>query len=131
MSDPDILRHAIERLLEDVSLTTDLIDDAAKALLDWGVTQAKAIVQQKEGLSPEELGARLADLRRTLKRVSRKAGQVVPEAQAAQVQAMLSEITPEAQATQTPASLPEVTPEEEEPEVDEWYAGHRDRYHLS
>jgi hypothetical protein len=115
MKDPDVLRHAIERLLEDVSLTADLIDDAAKVLLDWGVAQAKAVVQQGDGLSTEELGARLADLRRTLKRVSREAGQAVPEAQAAQVQALLSEITPE----------------KEEPEVDEWYARRRDRYHLS
>jgi hypothetical protein len=115
MTDPDILRHAIERLLEDVSLTADLIDDAAKLLLDWGVAQTKTVAQQAEGLSSEELGARLADLRRTLKRVSKKAGQVEPEAQAAQVQTLLSE----------------VTPEEEEPEVDGWYAGRRDRCHLS
>jgi hypothetical protein len=131
MKDPDVLRHAIERLLEDVSLTADLIDDAAKLLLDWGVAQAKAVVQQEDGLSTEELGARLAALRRTLKRISKEAGQAVPEAQAAQVQALLSKITPEAQAAQTPASLSEVTLEEEEPEVDEWYASRRDRYHLS
>jgi hypothetical protein len=131
MANPDVLRYAIERLLEDVSLTADLIDDAAKLLLDWGMAQAKAVVQQEDGLSPEELGARLADLRRTLKRVSKEAGQAVPEAQAAQVQALLSKITPEAQAAQTPASLSEVTPEEEEPEVDEWCASRRDRYHLS
>jgi hypothetical protein len=115
MADPDILRHAVERLLEDVSLTADLIDDAAKLLLDWGVTQTKAVAQQAEGLSPEELGARLADLRRTLKRVGKEAGQVEPEAQAAQVQALLSQIVPE----------------EKEPEVDEWCASRRDRYHLS
>jgi hypothetical protein len=115
MTDPDVLRHAIERLLEDVSLTADLIDDAAKLLLDWGVAQTKAVAQQVEGLSPEELGARLADLRRTLKRVSREAGQAEPEAQAAQVQALLSEIAPE----------------RKKPEVDEWCASRRDRYHLS
>jgi hypothetical protein len=115
MSDPNVLRHAVEHLLEDVSLTADLIDDAAKLLLDWGVTQTKAMAQQTEGLSPEEIGARLADLRRTLKRVSKEAGQAAPEVQAAQVQALLSEIAPE----------------EKELEVDEWCASRRDRYHLS
>ncbi len=115
MTDPDVLRHAIERLIEDVSLTADLVDDAAKVLLDWGVTQTKTVAQQAEGLSPEELGARLADLRRTLRRVSKEAGQAVPEAQAAQVQVLLSEIAPEKKG----------------PEVDEWCASRRDRYHLS
>ncbi len=113
MTDSNTLRHAIERLLEDVSLTADLIDDAAKALLDWGIVQAKTIAQQEE-LSREELGARLADLRGTLKHVSEQAGQAAPEEQAAQVQALLSEITPK----------------ENEPEVDEWYASSTDRYHL-
>jgi flagellar motor switch protein FliG len=147
MTDPDVLRHAIERLIEDVSLTADLVDDAAKVLLDWGTAQAKAVIQQENGLSTEELGARLADLRRTLKHVSKEAGQAVPEAQAAQVQTLLSEITPEtqaaqtlaslsevmpeAQATQIPTSLSEALPEKEEPEVDEWRASRRDRYHLS
>lgn len=115
MTDPDVLRQAIERLLEDVSLTADLIDDAAKLLLDWGIAQVKAVVQQEDGLSTEDLGARLADLRRALKRVSKEAGQAVPEAQAAQVQTLLSEITPEEQAVQAPASLPE----KKEPEADE------------
>jgi hypothetical protein len=125
MTDSDILRHAIERLLEDVSLTADLVDDAAKVLLDWGVAQAKTITQQEE-LSREELGARLADLRHTLKHVSKEAGQAAPETQSAQVQALLSEVMHKAQATRTPESLPEVMPEEEEPEVDEWRASLRD-----
>jgi hypothetical protein len=130
MADPDILRHAVERLLEDVSLTADLVDDAAKVLLDWGVARAETFAQRKD-LSPEELGAHLADLRQTLKRVGRKAGQVEPEAQTAQVQALLSEVIPEAQAAQTSTPLPETMPEEKEPEVDAWCANRRDRYHLS
>ena len=131
MTDSDVLRQAIERLLEDVSLTADLIDDAAKLLLDWGTAQVKAVVQQKDELPTEELGARLANLRRTLKRVSKEAGQTAPEDQAAQVQTLLSEITPETQAAQTPASLSEVMPEEEEPEVDEWCINSRDQSPLS
>lgn len=110
----DVLRHAIERLSEDVSLTDDLIDDAAKALLDWGVAQAKIVAQQEE-MSPEKLGARLADLRRTLKRVSKQAGQAAPEEQVAQVQALLLE-----------GAL-----QKKDPEVDKWCASRRDQYHLS
>jgi hypothetical protein len=95
MANPDTLRQAVERLLEDISLTADLIDDAARLLLDWGVAQVKTVVQQEEGLSSEELGARLADLRRTLKRINKEAGQAAPEEQAAQVQTLLSKIAAE------------------------------------
>jgi hypothetical protein len=131
MTDSDILRHAIERLLEDVSLTADLIDDAAKLLLDWGIAQVKTIVQQEDRLSTEELGARLADLRRTLKHVSKEAGQAVPENQPAQVQTLLSEITSKTQVAQTSASLLEAIPKKEEPEVDEWCAESRNQSPLS
>jgi hypothetical protein len=131
MTEHNILQYAIERLLEDVSLTTDLIDDAAKLLLNWGVTQTKTVVQQMEGLSPEEIGARLADLRHTVKRISKEAGQAAPEAQAARVQTLLSEIKPETQATQAATPLSEIKPEEEKPEDEEWYTSSRNRYHLS
>jgi hypothetical protein len=131
MTNSDVLRQAIERLLEDVSLTADLVDDAAKLLLDWGIAQAQAVVQQKDGLSTEELGTHLADLRRTLQRVGKEAGQAVPEAQAAQVQTLLSQITPDAPAAQIPTPPSEAMPEEEESEVDEWRTSSRNRYHLS
>ena len=99
---------------------------------ELAIKYLSGVVQQEDKLSTEELGTRLADLRRTLKRVSKEAGQAVPEAQAAQVQMLLSEIEPEAQAAQTPASLSEATmPEEEEPEVDEWHTSSRNRYHWS
>lgn len=83
-------RHAVERILEDESLTADLRDAAATSLLDWGLARAEAMVQQAEGLSREELDARLAALRRTMKRVSRQAGEAAPEAQVEQVQALLA-----------------------------------------
>jgi hypothetical protein len=116
MTDPDNLRHTVERLLEDVSLTADLVDDAAKLLLKWGVARTEAIAQREDELSPEQISVRFADLRRTVKRISEQAGQAAPGDQAARVRALLSEIAPEAQAVQKPASLLEATPEEEKPE---------------
>jgi len=83
--------RAVGRILEDEALTADLTDDAATFLLDWGVAQAEAIVQQTEGLPQEELDARLATLRRTMKRVGRQAGEAVPEAQVEQVRVLLAE----------------------------------------
>lgn len=105
-----ILRSTTERLLEDESLTADLVDDAAKLLLDWGLEMVKRAVQQAEGLPSEEIDARLAELRRTIKRINREVGQIEPEAQTEQLQILLSE----------------PTSEEEEPEVEICCASHQD-----
>lgn len=111
MTDSDILQSAAERLLEDESLTADLIDDAAKLLLEWGLKMAKMTVQQAEGLSLEETEARLAELRRTLKRINHVMGQVEPEAQAERLRAL----------------LPEPSIEKEEPEVEACCANHQEQ----
>jgi uncharacterized membrane protein YccC len=81
-------QYSVERLLEDESLTADLLDPAAKVLLDWGAAQAEALAGQAE-----DFDARLADLRRTLKRIARQAGQeATPEAQVERVQGLLAEV---------------------------------------
>jgi len=85
MTDLESHRYAVERILEDESLTADLTDDAAKTLLDWGVTRAKELGQEKK----------FADLRRAMKRISREAGKAAPEAQAEWVRALLAEIEAE------------------------------------
>ena len=85
-------RRLADRILEDESLTADLIDDAASALLDWGVAQAEALAELAERLSQEELDAYLADLRHTIKHINKQASEAVPEAQAEQVQALLAEL---------------------------------------
>ena len=40
------IQRAAESILENEALTADLDDDAAKALLDWGVKQAQAIASE-------------------------------------------------------------------------------------
>jgi hypothetical protein len=85
-------RRAAEQILEDASLTADLVDDAAQSLLDWGVAQANAITERAEELTQDELDAYLANLRRTMKRINRQAGQAEPKAQTEQVQALLAEV---------------------------------------
>ncbi|MFN2271709.1 MAG: hypothetical protein ACK2US_12780 [Anaerolineae bacterium] len=111
MTKPDIRQRAAERLLEDESLTADLIDDAAKLLLEWGLKMAEMTIQQAKGLSLEEIDARLAELRRTMRRINHEVGQIEPEAQAERLGALLSE--------------PSI--EEEEPEVEECCANHQDQ----
>ena len=91
MSCSENLHHAIERILEDESLTANLTDAAAKFLLDWGVTQAEEMMLPKEGLV-QDFDTHLATLRRTMKRISRQAGEAAPEAQAEQVRASLMKI---------------------------------------
>jgi chaperonin cofactor prefoldin len=94
MIDPETLQRVVERLLEDESLTADLIDEAAKVLLDWGLARADAMVQQETGeiLSPEEFDAQISQLRRTMKCISKQASEAPPDAQTQQVQELLAEI---------------------------------------
>ncbi len=81
-------RRAIEQFLGDESLTDDLVDEAARLLLDWGTTQLGAA----EGLSRAELTARVSRLRRMMRRVNRQAGQASPDQQAERVRMLLSRI---------------------------------------
>jgi hypothetical protein len=90
MTKSDILQSAAERLLEDESLTADLVDDAAKLLLEWGLETVKRVLREKD-LPPEEIDTRITELRHTMKRINRKVGQAEPEAQAEQLQMLLSE----------------------------------------
>jgi hypothetical protein len=84
-------RAAAERILEDEALTADLLDPAAKELLDWGVARVEALAGQAE-----ELDARLADLRRTLKHIAAQAGEeITPEAQVERMHGLLAEIEAE------------------------------------
>jgi hypothetical protein len=84
-------RAAAEHILEDETLTADLLDPAAKVLLDWGVAQATALAAQAEGLD-----AHLTNLRRTLKRIAAQAGEeATPEAQVERVEGLLAEIEAE------------------------------------
>jgi len=88
-------RRAVERLLEDESLTAELTDDAAKILLDWGVAQAEAVAQKTQELPREELDAYLTALRCAMSRISELAGEYAPEAQEEQLQVLLAGIETE------------------------------------
>jgi hypothetical protein len=92
MADLQNHRRAVERILEDESLTADLTDVAAQFLLDWGLVQAETMVRQAEGLLGEEIDTHLTALRRTMKRIGKQAGKSAPEAQVERVQALLTEI---------------------------------------
>lgn len=85
----DTAQRLVERLLEDESLTSDLVDDAAATLLDWGKTQVQALVQQADGLRQKELAAGFASLRHAMRRISKQAGETTPEMQTERVRALL------------------------------------------
>ena len=84
-------QRVVELLLEDESLTAELVDEAARSLLDWGVAQAETIAQQAEELSQDEISARLATLRHAMKHISKQAGEAASEAQAEQVRILLAD----------------------------------------
>jgi len=85
-------RRAVEWLLEDESLTADLIDPAAKSLLSWGISQVREILQETHGV-PEERATRLMALRDRIRDLARQAGHSPPEAQASRIEALLIEKT--------------------------------------
>lgn len=70
----------MERLLEDESLTADLVDPAARRLLEWGVAHVDADLQDPS-LSTEEVQARLSALRRRMRAIARRIGERAPEEQ--------------------------------------------------
>jgi hypothetical protein len=86
----DQRRYAVEQIVEDESLTADLVDEAAQILLDWSTAQVEAAFAETEGLSQAALNACVARLRRSLKRINRRAGQATPDRQAQRVRSLLA-----------------------------------------
>lgn len=86
---------AVERLLEDETLTSDLVDQAARVLLDWGVEQVSWIAQQADGVASSKLDAHLATIRRAMKRISKRAGEAPPGRQRERVRALLGKMFPD------------------------------------
>ncbi len=84
------LQSVVERLLEDESLTADLVDSAARHLLDWGIARATAMVQEAGGVSAE-VRDRLAALRQQMRALARRVGEMPPEEQTAALQKLLTE----------------------------------------
>lgn len=84
----EAIQSAVERLLEDEALTADLVDEAARRLLDWGIAQVTAIVRET-GAASEEARARLAALRGRMREMARQVGQLPPEEQASALQGLL------------------------------------------
>lgn len=84
----DALRSAVECLLEDEALTADVVDPAARHLLDWGIARATAILQET-GAASEESRARLAALRQQMRGWARQVGEMPPEEQIAALQRLL------------------------------------------
>jgi hypothetical protein len=72
-------RRAAEQLLEDSSLTGDLMDTEGKRLLQWGITLAERLAAQTEGIPDEEADvtfeAHLEKLRGVIRRINRLVGQ--------------------------------------------------------
>jgi hypothetical protein len=68
-------KRAIQSLLENESLTSDLDDDAAQALLTWGMDCVKLVTPSTAGLDDEQaeeaMYPRLRATRRLMRQVSR------------------------------------------------------------
>ncbi len=72
------VRQAVERILEDESLTSGLEDAPAKVLIDWGVAEVERRARLTAHLLDEEAAADVLDqavsrVRRVMKRVAKAA----------------------------------------------------------
>jgi hypothetical protein len=85
-------RRAIERLLEDESLTQGLVDEAAGLLLAWGTGWLDTAHRSAEGLSPAELDECAACLRRLMRRISERASRAPADQQVERVRELLSRL---------------------------------------
>lgn len=84
----EALQSALERLVEDETLTANLRGPAARHLLDWGIARATAIVQEAGEVSAEAQ-ARLAALRQQMRAVDRQVGQMPADEQVDALQRLL------------------------------------------
>jgi len=90
MNPLDRSRRSVERILEDESLTSGLLDPAAKALLNWGVAQAQILGRCAETVDEETFQARLNALRGTLKQINEEASEADrPDEQLSRVYALI------------------------------------------
>jgi len=75
------VNRAVEGILENEALTTDLDDDAAKILLDWGIACAKMIAQDTAGLNDVEAQKATSPRLRATRRLMRLVNRWVPKRQ--------------------------------------------------
>ncbi|MCS7283226.1 MAG: hypothetical protein RMK65_07375 [Anaerolineae bacterium] len=85
----DVFQRSVERLLEDESLTADLVDDAAERLLAWGRDRVWAILNEEVGATEDH--PRLVALRRQMRAIARQVGELPPDQQAEALQRLLAE----------------------------------------
>ena len=84
-------RRAVERLLQDETLTSELTDEAAEMLLRWGAAQAEAAVRRARrspGADPRRVMARL---RRVMRWINEQAGAAAPDLQVERLRSLLSQ----------------------------------------
>jgi hypothetical protein len=85
-------RRAVERILEDEGLTSELTDEAAEILLRWGGDQAEAALQRARRSPQAAPRASIARLRCVMKRLNEQAGAAAPDHQVERLRSLLSQL---------------------------------------
>jgi hypothetical protein len=85
-------RRAVEGLLQDETLTSELTDEAAEMLLEWGVAQVEAALERARRSPQADPRASIGRLRRVMKRVNEQAGAAAPDLQAERLRSLLSRL---------------------------------------
>ncbi len=90
------VKLAVQSILENESLTGDLDDEAAQALLDWGVACVRRIALETVGFDDEEAEASMAPRLRATRRLMRRVSAWVSAPSCAMQTDILSEIAAQA-----------------------------------
>ena len=85
-------RRAVERLVQDESLTSELTDEAAEMLLQWGVAQIEAVLKRAQRSPRADPGASIARLRWVMKDLNEQMGAAAPDVQTERLRSLLSQL---------------------------------------
>jgi hypothetical protein len=85
-------RRAVERLLQDETLTSELTDEAAEVLLQWGMAQAEAVLERASRSPQGDPWASIARLRRVMRRLNEQAGAAAPDLQVERLRSLLGQL---------------------------------------
>jgi hypothetical protein len=83
-------RRAAESILENEALTADLDDEAAEALIKWGISQSRKIVSRTDGLSDEDAEQAISGPMRALRQMLRSVNKLAASQDPSQLETFLT-----------------------------------------
>lgn len=106
------IQRAAESILENEALTADLDDEAAKALLDWGVSWAERIASETAELDDEAAEEAMYQPMRSLRKMLRAANKWVADPQSEELERITEHVASVFASKEQPTTFPDSLPED-------------------